>query len=144
MSPRQTRLNLDELADVEERRGPGEVQKAVDLFAEQCRARGLPPFEREHRFAQARYQKGWRFDFCWRDYKLAVEIEGLVFTRHAGRTFVTGRHATPTGIIEDMEKYNAAATLGWFVLRFPQKYVKAGHAIDGTVAFLASRGWVLM
>ena len=40
---------------------------------------------------------------------MALEIEGGVFSR--------GRHVRPMGFLADMEKYNAAAVLGWRVLR---------------------------
>lgn len=55
--------------------------------------------------------KDWRFDYALKDYKIAVEIEGGVWVR--------GRHNRATGYLEDMEKYNAANTLGWHVLRYP-------------------------
>ena len=44
------------------------------------RTEKLPPFEREFRFASPRR---WRFDFCWPERKVAVEIEGL--TPDSGR-----------------------------------------------------------
>jgi len=52
----------------------------------------------------------WRFDFAWPDWKLAVEIEGGVFAH--------GRHTRGKGYEADCEKYNAAAVLGWTVLRY--------------------------
>jgi very-short-patch-repair endonuclease len=52
----------------------------------------------------------WRFDYAIPELKIAIEIEGGVWTR--------GRHNRGTGFIKDMEKYNAAASLGWLLLRF--------------------------
>jgi very-short-patch-repair endonuclease len=64
----------------------------------------------EHRFHP---ERRWRFDIAWPDLKVAVEVEGGVFVR--------GRHNRPTGFINDCEKYNAAAVMGWRVLRFPAR-----------------------
>ena len=52
----------------------------------------------------------WRIDVAIVDLKIGIEIEGGVWTN--------GRHTRGNGFIEDMEKYNAAATLGWVILRF--------------------------
>lgn len=60
----------------------------------------------EHRFHDTRR---WRFDFALPTFKIAIEVEGGVWT--------AGRHTRPRGFLGDMEKYNAAAALGWRVLR---------------------------
>ena len=52
----------------------------------------------------------WRIDFAIVDMEIGIEIEGGVWTN--------GAHTRGKGFIEDMEKYNAAATLGWVILRF--------------------------
>lgn len=80
-----------------------------------CRLNGIEPVEpqREHRFHPTRK---WRFDFAWPEQQTAVEIEGGVWTR--------GRHVSPKGFLADLEKYNAAASLGWSVLRFAADQVK--------------------
>lgn len=51
----------------------------------------------------------WRFDFCWPDKMIALEVEGGVFTG--------GRHTRGVGFINDMEKYNTAALMGWRIIR---------------------------
>jgi very-short-patch-repair endonuclease len=51
----------------------------------------------------------WRFDYAILENKIAIEIEGAIFTN--------GRHTRPTGFIKDMEKYNTAAAMGWKVIR---------------------------
>lgn len=81
--------------------------KADDaLFLGLCKAKGLPVPEREYRFHPARR---WKFDFAWPDLRVALEVEGGVW--------VGGRHTSGSGFMKDMEKYNAAALLGWRVLR---------------------------
>ena len=52
----------------------------------------------------------WRIDYAFPDQKLAIEIEGGVYTR--------GRHVRPTGFIGDIEKYNALTECGWRLLRY--------------------------
>jgi hypothetical protein len=76
---------------------------------------GIPKPELEYVFAPPRK---WRFDFAFPDHYantghfyggVALEVEGGVWTR--------GRHGRGSGIVKDMEKYNAAALAGWLVLR---------------------------
>lgn len=78
----------------------------------------LPKPERQYRFHPVRK---WQFDFAWPDEKLAVEIEG--------GTWSHGRHTRPRGYAADCEKYNAAARLGWVLLRFTGDMVKDGTAL---------------
>ena len=61
----------------------------------------------EHKFHDMRK---WRLDFAIIDLKIGIEIEGGVWS--------CGAHTRGKGFIEDMEKYNAAVTLGWVILRF--------------------------
>ena len=63
---------------------------------------------KEHFFA--RPVREWRIDVVILDLKIGIEIEGGVWTN--------GRHTRGKGFIEDMEKYNAAVTFGWVILRF--------------------------
>jgi len=81
------------------------------------KAVGLSP-EREFRFHPTRK---WRSDFAFPDKMLLVEFEGGVYTQ--------GRHTRGAGFEGDCEKYNAAALLGYVVMRFTAKHVKGGTAI---------------
>jgi len=62
--------------------------------------------QQEYRFEPSRR---WRFDWSWPQQKVALEIEGGVWTR--------GRHTRPKGFLGDLEKYNHATKLGWRVFR---------------------------
>ena len=79
---------------------------------------GLPVPTAEHRFAPPRR---WRWDFCWIEQKLALEIDGGVWTR--------GRHTRGKGFIKDMEKQNAGTMLGWHLFRVTPEQVKSGYAV---------------
>lgn len=65
----------------------------------------------EHRFHAKRR---WRFDVACLAAKVAIELEGIFYRKSQG----TSRHQTGVGYQNDMEKYNAAAELGWVVLRY--------------------------
>ena len=68
---------------------------------------GFPKPILEFRFHPTRK---WRFDYAWPNRKVALELEGGIWSR--------GRHTRPLGFLEDMEKYNEAAAMNWLVLRY--------------------------
>ena len=76
------------------------------------------PFEKEYCFHNSRK---WRFDFAIPADKIAIEIEGGIWTNGA---HVRGKH-----FLSDCEKYNQAVLLGWRVLRFTPEQVDEGEAI---------------
>ena len=123
------------------RRKLKKISEGEVLFALHCRAARLPVPVRERMFAIEKFGRLWRFDFCFPDYWVAVEIEGLVVRYRDGKPVVYGRHATAKGFAEDCIKYAHAAILGWSVLRFNQKLVKDGTAINLTGQLLLARGW---
>lgn len=104
------------------------MSKGEQEFALQCLANNLSPV-REHSFHP---ERRWRFDFAWPEYKLAVEIEGGVWNN--------GRHNRGSGFVADCEKYNAAALLGWTVLRFPTQQVSNGSAMASVLEFIEAVG----
>lgn len=69
--------------------------------------RDLPNPVREHVFDSKRK---WRFDFCWPEQRVAVEVEGGLNKAQSG-------HRSKAGIQRDVDKYNAATVQGWKVLR---------------------------
>ena len=77
----------------------------------------LPPAVQEFKFNPDRR---WRFDFAWPEQKVAVEIEGGVWSG--------GRHTRGAGFIGDCEKYNAAVLSGWRIFRFTSKHI---HDLTG-------------
>ena len=62
---------------------------------------------KEYKFATNRR---FRFDY-YHPTGVAIELEGGVWSR--------GRHTRPTGFLNDMEKYNLAASMGILVFRVP-------------------------
>tara|TARA_Y100001938_G_scaffold150636_1_gene242562 strand:- start:2846 stop:3205 length:360 start_codon:yes stop_codon:yes gene_type:complete len=86
---------------------------------------GLPEIPiREYKFHPTRR---WRFDLAFIDHKLAIEIEGGVWIR--------GRHTRGSGFISDMDKYNNAVLLSWYMLRFTPNDVKVGKALQTINSF---------
>ena len=79
--------------------------EATFLFHWRLLAPDAPEPVREHRFCD----RLWRFDFAWPDQMVAVECEGGIWS--------SGRHVRGNGFRKDVEKYNAALTLGWRVFR---------------------------
>lgn len=82
-----------------------------------ARAYGLPDPRSEYRFAQGRR---WRFDHAWVAERVALEIEGGVWTN--------GRHTRGSGFMRDVIKYNEAAVLGWRVIRCTPSTLADGMA----------------
>lgn len=80
---------------------------------------GLPAPIMEYQFHASRK---WRFDYAWPAQKIALEVEGGVWSG--------GRHTSPKGFHGDMEKYNSAAVLGWRILRITPKSVGTLIAIS--------------
>lgn len=78
-----------------------------------CRSAGLPEPIPEYRFHHARK---WRADYCWPIHRIIVEIDGGLF--------VQGRHSRGAGMLKDFEKLNAAALLGYAVLRYAPSQLK--------------------
>jgi len=100
----------------------GSIPSSLEAaFARIVRGLKFPTPTREYRFDPVRK---WRFDFAWPDQKVAVELDGGIWTK--------GGHSTGSGIMRDMEKSNAAQLDGWLVLRFSDKHLEDGSAIEQT------------
>ena len=82
----------------------------------------------EHRFAVPRR---WRFDYCWPTERVALEVEGATWTQ--------GRHTRGAGYRKDCEKYNAAAALGWIVIRATTDMMRDGSVFADLDAVLRAQ-----
>jgi len=89
-----------------------------ELLEQHIRLTGLPAPSREYRFHP---QRRWRFDFAWPRCKVAVEVDGGIYSR--------GRHVRGSGFERDAEKRNAAVMAGWRVLHFTPRHIKSGTAV---------------
>lgn len=77
-----------------------------DFFTTLCRSDLKEECVKELKFHPTRK---WRFDYAIPAHKIAVEVEGGVWTG--------GRHTSPKGFLNDIEKYNTATLMGWRVFR---------------------------
>jgi very-short-patch-repair endonuclease len=91
------------------------------LLAVQLEQAGID-YIREFQFHDSRK---WRADFSVEPIEAArilVEIDG--------GSWVAGRHTRGTGFEKDAEKLNAAAELGFRVLRYTPRMIESGEALD--------------
>lgn len=87
-------------------RKTGNSQKIRDVFTVLCQSDLRVECVKEFKFHPRRR---WRFDYAIPEHKIAVEVEGGVWTG--------GRHTRPQGFLGDIEKYNTATLMGWRVFR---------------------------
>lgn len=83
---------------------------ATDVFTQICAKELGVECVKEYRFYKNRQ---WRFDYALPKYKIAIEVEGGVWTQ--------GRHVRPVGFLGDMNKYNMATLMGWRLFRTTPK-----------------------
>jgi very-short-patch-repair endonuclease len=95
------------------------VANGAVLLTIQIRALGIPAPKHEFRFHP---ERKWRFDFAWPRKRIALEIDGGVWTG--------GRHTRGLGFSADLEKLNSATELGWRVYRYTPAMISAGQAIQ--------------
>ena len=75
-----------------------------DVFTVICKTDLKVDCVKEFKFHPVRK---WRFDYAVPEHKIALEVEGGVWTG--------GRHTSPKGFLGDIEKYNTATLMGWRV-----------------------------
>lgn len=80
--------------------------KLRDIFTIICKTDLDINVVKEYQFHPKRK---WRFDYAIVEHKIALEVEGGVWTG--------GRHTRPQGFLGDIEKYNTATLMGWRVFR---------------------------
>lgn len=78
----------------------------ADVFTTICKSDLKVVCVKEYKFHPVRK---WRFDYAIPEHKIALEVEGGVWTE--------GRHVRAQGFLGDMEKYNTATLMGWRVFR---------------------------
>lgn len=83
------------------------MKRVCLAFDKLCQVEGLPIPVPEFGFAKA-IGRRWRFDWAWPEHKIALEVQGGLF--------VQGRHSRGAALLQEHEKLNAAAALGWRVL----------------------------
>jgi very-short-patch-repair endonuclease len=101
-----------------------EGDKLAQEFEELWKQADGPELVKEHQFHPLRK---WKFDYAHLDTKVAIEIEGGVWTN--------GRHVRGSGFIGDAEKYNTAAMHGWAVIRLATGMVTR-EAVEDIVGFI--------
>ena len=89
-----------------------------ESLALHMRVENIPEPMREYRFHPPRR---WRFDFAWPEERIAVEVEGGVWTG--------GRHTRGKGFIADCDKYNEAGRQHWRVFRFTAEHIDSRDAV---------------
>lgn len=104
------------------------MSQLVETLLWQIKAAKLPAPVQEVRFAAPRK---WRFDLCWPDQMIAVEVEGGIWSR--------GRHSRGAGMIADMDKYNEAVMLGWRLFRVSGNHIEDGSALATIEAALEGK-----
>lgn len=90
-----------------------------DEFKKAVKAMFGYDLEEEYKFHPTRR---WRFDYAIVELKIAIEVEGGVWTR--------GRHINPTGFLKDMEKYNTATSMGWSIIRVVPNEMLCGNFLN--------------
>jgi hypothetical protein len=90
-----------------------------------CQAEGYPSPIGEYPFALPRK---WRFDLAWPSDKIAVEVQGGLFSR--------GAHVQGMWLRREYEKLNAANLRGWCVLQILPEQIQ-----DGTLQTLLNELW---
>jgi len=83
------------------------MNNKFSLFASMIKKYGSIDIEREYTFHPGRK---WRFDYAIPSHKVAIEVEGYFWSEN-------GKHTSQEGYLNDMEKYNEAAALGWKLIR---------------------------
>ena len=67
-------------------------------------------------------KRRFRWDLCWPDKMLAVEVQGAIW--------IKGGHSTGRGITRDCEKLDEGVKLGWKVLHFTKEQIESGYAVE--------------
>jgi len=97
---------------------PKNTQKS-DVFTQICKKELSVEVIKEYQFHPVRK---WRFDYAIPEHKIALEVEGGVWTE--------GRHTRGVGFLKDIEKYNTGTLLGWRIFRTTPSELLSSNTID--------------
>ena len=97
---------------------------------------GLPAPESEYQFARAQLGRQWRLDWCWRDQRICLEVEGGTRITGGGGHQRVGRGGR---YLSDMEKYNTLACWGWILVRVTYDMIADGRAMRWLLEAFAYR-----
>lgn len=94
--------------------------QCVIKFLEAVHVAGLPMPQFEREFMKG--SRNFRFDFCWPERKLAIELQGQAHKPN-------GWHTNVTGYNRDIEKFGWAAVLGWRLIQITPKMIDRGEVV---------------
>lgn len=117
------------------RRAKKPVVSHEELLAIQIRMSKVPlpvPL-RQYRFATSMGRE-FRADFAWPEHRLLLECQGGVWRRGGGA------HSHPTRLLDDIEKAQHAALLGYLVLPVTTDEVNNGRALRVLTNVLSNLG----
>jgi len=95
------------------------------------RLRGADPPARDARYGLVDLDgtvRRYRFDLGWPDLRLAVEVQGGVWSR--------GAHGRPSNLERDAEKAALAAARGWTVVPITNAMIRSGRGLRLVLAVL--------
>lgn len=99
-------MNRQVIRKTKKSRQAANTSQIRDVFTVICKTDLGVECVKEYKF---HHERRWRFDYAVPAYKIALEVEGGVWTQ--------GRHTRPQGFLGDIEKYNTATLMGWRVFR---------------------------
>lgn len=99
-------MNRQVIKKTKKSRQTANASQIRDVFTVICKTDLGVECVKEYKFHP---ERRWRFDFAIPEHKIALEVEGGVWTQ--------GRHTRPQGFLGDIEKYNTATLMGWRVFR---------------------------
>lgn len=99
-------MNRQVIKKTKKSRQAANTSQIRDVFTVICKTDLGVECVKEYKFHP---ERRWRFDYAVPAYKIALEVEGGVWTQ--------GRHTRPQGFLGDIEKYNTATLMGWRVFR---------------------------
>jgi len=99
-------MNRQVIRKTKKSRQAANTSQIRDVFTVICKTDLGVECVKEYKFHP---ERRWRFDYAIPEHKIALEVEGGVWTQ--------GRHTRPQGFLGDIEKYNTATLMGWRVFR---------------------------